>query len=94
MVRGKQRILIFIALAMMVGCGQISGSPTSPTVSPTITLRPVGISTTKVPDVIATTRAYLEAWKRDDYATMYNLLTSISKDAISIEDFEKQYRTA
>jgi penicillin-binding protein 2 len=45
-----------------------------------------------VPDARAAARTFLEAWKADDYNTMYNMLTSVSKDAINREDFEKHYR--
>ena len=44
-----------------------------------------------VPDVKLTAQAYLEAWKADDYSTMYGLLTSISQDAISADKFESHY---
>jgi penicillin-binding protein 2 len=35
--------------------------------------------------------AYLDAWKAEDYSTMYGLLTSVSKDAIDEESFTKRY---
>jgi penicillin-binding protein 2 len=37
-------------------------------------------------------RAYLDAWENEDYARMYNMLTSISQDSISAEQFEEIYR--
>lgn len=36
-------------------------------------------------------QAYLDAWKIDDYAAMYPLLTSVSQDAISAEEFSNHY---
>jgi hypothetical protein len=38
-----------------------------------------------VPDPEITARSYLDAWVAEDYATMYVLLTAISKDAITGE---------
>jgi penicillin-binding protein 2 len=50
------------------------------------------VSTTRVPDARAIARAYLDAWKAEDYDAMYALLTGLSQDAISREKFEKHYR--
>ncbi len=36
-------------------------------------------------------QAYLDAWKTDDYAAMYPLLTSVSQDALSAEEFSNHY---
>jgi penicillin-binding protein 2 len=52
------------------------------------------VNTTSVPDAKTAARAYLDAWTSDDYDSMYAMLTSISRDAINAEDFEKFYRTA
>ena len=82
-------LVIFLSLA---GCSQpVAVSPTQ-TVSPTATLASVSVITTGVPDASSAALAYLEAWKADDYSTMYSMLTSISQDAISAEGFEKFYR--
>lgn len=35
---------------------------------------------------------FLEAWQVEDYDRMYGLITSVSRDAITREDFEKKYR--
>lgn len=48
--------------------------------------------TTSTPDPGATARAYLDAWKAEDYAAMYASLTSISRDAITEEKFTARYR--
>lgn len=37
---------------------------------------------------------YLNGWKTEDYDLMYSLITSVSRDAVSREDFEKKYRSA
>lgn len=89
----KRMVWLLIILAMTLsGCGNGGTKNSTPTIPVTPTLGSVSISTTKVPDVKITARAFFDAWKIDDYAAMYQLLTSISKDAITLEDFEKHYR--
>ncbi len=56
------------------------------------TLHPPVVNVTSVPDVRETAQAFLEAWKGEDYAGMYDLLGPVSKDAISLEDFQKRYQ--
>lgn len=45
-----------------------------------------------LPDSQPAALAFLDAWKNEDYARMYSLLTQVSRDAISLEDFERRYR--
>jgi penicillin-binding protein 2 len=54
---------------------------------------PGGVVTTiiSVPDPSEVASAYLDAWANFDYVTMYNMLTTISRDAIRIEDFNQRY---
>jgi penicillin-binding protein 2 len=47
---------------------------------------------TSVPDTNAAAQAYLDAWKMEDYSAMYAMLTQVSKDAISEDDFTQRYR--
>jgi penicillin-binding protein 2 len=83
-------ILVFTLLA--ASCGRPSAADLTPTPEATPTLGPPGIITTRAPDVKAAARTYLDAWKAEDYAEMYSLLTSVSQDAISEEDFINHYR--
>ncbi len=85
-------LFLFIVLILLVGCGQSSESNTTPTAVHTPTLNSPGVITTRVPDANAAAQNFLDAWVADDYASMYDMLTSISKDAITQEDFEKHYR--
>jgi penicillin-binding protein 2 len=68
-------------------------TPTA-SVTPPLTVTPSDIPPTKtpIPDPEDTTRTYLEAWKIDDYSTMYDLLTMVSKDAISKDELSERYR--
>lgn len=49
---------------------------------------------TSAPDAEEPIRAYLEAFKSEDYATMYEMLTQVSQDATSIEDFTERHTDA
>ena len=49
---------------------------------------------TPAPDAPAAVSAYLDALKINDYAGMYAMLTKVSQDAITQEDFAKRYTDA
>jgi penicillin-binding protein 2 len=59
---------------------------------PTPTLGKVSVEVTPAPDPDLVADTYLAAWKQEDYPAMYNLLTRLSRDAITQEDFTKRYR--
>ena len=82
---------ILILLSFLTGCTQVRSSST-PTIAPSPTLGAVSVGITPAPDANLAAIAFLDAWKANDYATMYSMLTSVSKDAISQEDFEKHFR--
>jgi penicillin-binding protein 2 len=83
-------LLFFFVLS--AGCGRPTIDSTTPSqVSTTHTLAPPEVNTTPVPDASAAARAFLDAWKADNYAAMYALITSLGKDAMSQGDFEKHY---
>ena len=50
------------------------------------------ISVTTVPETKSTAQLYLSAWEKEDYVTMYNLLSTKSQAAIKQEDFSKIYQ--
>ncbi len=70
------------------GTIETMGSATATPIPPT----PLPPTPTPIPDPEEPARAYLEAWKVDDYTSMYAMLTGISKDAITEEDFKERYR--
>jgi penicillin-binding protein 2 len=81
-----------VILSFLAGCGQSRTEEVEGvTALPTTTLGQPGVLTTSVPDPEITARGYLDAWVAEDYATMYGLLTAISKDAITAEDFTRRY---
>jgi penicillin-binding protein 2 len=50
------------------------------------------VNITSVPDPIDAAMAFLDYWKAEDYASMYGMLTNLSQEAITAEDFEARYR--
>lgn len=90
-------VIPFVLLfCLAVGC---KGQP--PTATPTVTPTPlpptptlgkVSVEVTPAPDPSPVAVAYLEAWKQEDYAAMYSLLSRLSRDAITQELFTKRYR--
>ncbi len=83
----------FLVVMLITGCSmapELVATPTPPVAS---TLAAPGIYKTSAPDVKVTARTYLDAWKAEDYSTMYSLLTSVSKDALSEEEFTRHYRS-
>ena len=87
-------LLVVLLLAILAGCAQPTVLPT-PTVTsaPTATLPSAQVQTTSVPDATLTARAYLDAWVAEDYPAMYAMLSQVSRDALSQEDFTKRYQT-
>src|SRR5512140_2435644 len=88
---------ILFVLTFLSACGTsvppALSSPASATLQPPIvTIWPAGTPDTTNPD--ATLTAYLDAFKANDYNTMYSLLSKVSQDAITLEDFAKRNRNA
>ena len=84
-------LIIAIFILLLAACNGGSSQPTL-TTPVTATLSQPGINTTQAPDVKEAVRTYLDAWENEDYSLMYGMLTSISQDAISAEQFEEIYR--
>src|SRR5258706_5092896 len=88
------RIYRFLSLALtlvlLAGCsGKSGGGLFNPA-----TLPAPQVSVTRAPEPQSALQSFLEAWKADDYATMYGLITQESQKAINAEDFDKRYRDA
>lgn len=80
-------ILTFLSACSSTGIG---GS-----IFPTDTPLPQPIvNVTSVPNVDAALRAYLDAFKADDYNTMHSLLSKVSQDANPLENFAVRNRDA
>ncbi len=87
------KILFVILTAALLITSCTGGKATVvPTPTPTLGLPEPAINIQSVPDVEQATKAYLELWKAEDYAGMYGMLSQLTKDAVTMEDFEKSHR--
>ena len=82
----------FLLLALGLSACSMTSSETTPL--PTVTLPAPQISITSVPDIQAVATTFLTAWQSDNYQAMYDLLTPVSRDAISLDNFTQRYRDA
>lgn len=89
--RWQVRLPILIVIALLVGaCRPTATTPVNPSAQPSLS-EPV-VNVTSVPDVRGAAEAFLAAWKAEDYAGMYAMLTRLSQDAMSEEAFTQRYR--
>jgi penicillin-binding protein 2 len=88
-------ILVILTILSACNPGAVNGpgNPTNTLQPPIVTIRPSGdpVATTK-PD--STLTSYLDAFKAEDYNTMYGLLSKVSQDALPLEDFAVRNRDA
>ncbi|NTV37104.1 MAG: hypothetical protein HGA53_09135, partial [Anaerolineaceae bacterium] len=87
----KRFAWLFLIL-ILVGC--VNGNTPANTLTPAagVTLPPPGVTLTSVPNVEEAATAFFDAWKAEDYASMYAMLTPLSQDAVSLEKFETFYK--
>jgi penicillin-binding protein 2 len=89
--------LFLLIILLMTAC---SPSPSAPaaTMTPgaeqmTRTAPPPLLSITRAPSAESAARAFLEAWQAENYPVMYDMLTPVSRDALTAEKFQERYRT-
>jgi penicillin-binding protein 2 len=86
----KKRIWSILVLIVITACsvtppaGEITMTPTSSLPTPVVNI-------TSAPDAAQAAVAFLDAWVAEDYPAMYTMLSRVSQDAISQEDFIKRY---
>ncbi len=86
---------ILLIAFLLSACTAPGASPNvTPSLAPTAThfLPTPVIDRTRPPDAQSAARTFLDDWKAEDYEAMYALLTPVSQDAISLEDFTQRYR--
>lgn len=89
MPRVKRSVLLWLLLVTVIsGCGENPADPTATTALPSPTATPVSYT----PE--ATALAFLEAWERADYDTMYNLLSPSSRTLTDRATFIERYQAA
>lgn len=82
--------LVVTCLFVLSGCIQENPASSS---SGTIPISGETPSIQVVADARNTAQEYLEAWQVEDYEAMYAMLTSLSRDATSLEEFTRVYRS-
>jgi cell division protein FtsI/penicillin-binding protein 2 len=82
---------VIVILTFLTSCSGGSGIPIFPTETPLP--QPI-VTVVGAPDADAALRAYLDAFKADDYNTMYGLISKVSQDTITLEDFARRNRDA
>ena len=87
-------MLVLIMSAAVSACGNSENTAQTPTAGETNTPSGVIATIVSVPDPGTAARAYLDAWTNFDYVAMYNMLTTISRDSITIENFNSPMRVA
>jgi cell division protein FtsI/penicillin-binding protein 2 len=94
----RKLIVVFISIFLLVSACQSNRqtpnvTDNGPAVE-TVDATPGDVSPTitSPPDPNETASKYLDAWVVGDYVTMYNMLTRISIDSLSYQDFETRYK--
>ncbi|MFN3742368.1 MAG: penicillin-binding transpeptidase domain-containing protein [Anaerolineales bacterium] len=83
--------LLLVTVLLISACSPASGTNQA---TSTPLLPPPNVTRIASPDVGQTLRTYLEAYRHDDYATMYALLSEASRSGLSEEDFAKTHAEA
>lgn len=89
----KRFFALLFSILILAGCGAPAEPsatlPSSP--EPTATLAEAQVQTTRVPDAQLAAKTYLDSWLAEDYESMYAMLTQLSRDAITLDDFTARY---
>ncbi len=88
------RFLYITAMLVLSACSLFGSGGETATPTPEATLPAPSYNVTPPPNPEGTASAFLNAWAQRDYAGMYSLLSKLSRDAISQEDFEARYKDA
>jgi penicillin-binding protein 2 len=85
--------IVLLIVILAIGCTQIPGMHPVGTIEIPPASEPELMGTADFSNVKSIAQTYLDAWKVEDYTRMYSLLTSISKDAFSEEEFIEHYQS-
>lgn len=89
----KLRLILWVLIiAVLAGCSAPGENPTAVGPSASATLRDPVVNTTAVPDAQAAAKAFLDAWKAENYNAMYAQLTLLSRDAVGEAEFVQRLR--
>ncbi len=90
-------VILLVITLVLTACGSNGGSNGISELFATDTPIPLPtahVNVTPAPDARAAVGAYLDALKAGDYASMYSMLTKISQESITQDDFSKRYNDA
>ncbi|MCE1253138.1 MAG: hypothetical protein LWX83_06260 [Anaerolineae bacterium] len=94
-----KRCFLFCLILVLAACSQPTALATNTAVKASATytgdpnaLPTPQVMTTHAPDVQGTANSFLTAWKSSQYQTMYDMLSPLSKEAHTSDDFIKYYR--
>jgi penicillin-binding protein 2 len=77
-------VLVLVAVLMgLAACGRNAGTPSA--------LPSPAVTSIAAPDSEVAATRFLDAWKAQDYAAMYDQLSPLTKDAISLDEFQTRY---
>lgn len=94
MMRSPLWLILVLGIVLSAACGGLpSPAPAASLPSPAGEATLVGNDPAEVSRVKTRAQAYLEAWKAEQYETMYGLLTTLSQDALSEEEFRRHYES-
>lgn len=82
---------IIVLLSFLSACNGDIKVPGFPTLT---SLPPPPVTIEAAPSVDAALTAYLDALKAEDYNAMYAMLSKVSQDSVTLEDFAKRNRDA
>jgi len=86
-------LFVFLTAALLLSaCNNASTTEPAPTLAPTSGLPEPVINVETAPDVEQAAKTYFDLWKAEDYTAMYDMLSQLTKDAVSMEDFENSHR--
>ena len=84
---------LIVLMTFLSACG--SGGSVLPSIDATDTpLPPPVVTVLSAPDPNLMLASYLDAYKADDYNTMYSLLSKVTQDSTTIEEFARRNRDA
>ncbi|MFP3854370.1 MAG: penicillin-binding transpeptidase domain-containing protein, partial [Anaerolineales bacterium] len=85
------RRLLWVLLVLTLIISACGGSPPAePTATPG--LPEATVRTVDSPDPEPVVRSFLDAWQQDEYERMYDLLSPLTQDGMSLEEFQSRYQ--
>jgi penicillin-binding protein 2 len=83
--------IIAVIVIAVLGIRQLLPKSSGEVSTPGVTQTAMGIGITQAPNPESAARAFLDGWQSKDYAKMYSLLSSLSRDAITENQFRAYY---